>query len=107
MRTVCHKRAALISTSRFRGWCLYAKLVDYLALRKPVLALVPDPSEARTWLTRTNLGVFLDGEKAADKLTRVLADSLYIQVQPNEKECDRFTARRQTESSIGMFEKLL
>ena len=29
-------------------WTCFAKMVDYLALQKPVLAMVPDPSEART-----------------------------------------------------------
>jgi glycosyltransferase involved in cell wall biosynthesis len=54
--------AAVICTSRFYPWWTsFAKVVDYIALKKPVITVVPNPSEARKWLQLTNLGVFLDG----------------------------------------------
>jgi len=100
--------ALLVSSRLYRWWCLHAKLVDYIALRIPVLAVVPDPSEARTHLTRAGLGVFLDGDREA--CARRLSDFLEGRMQmppPDEAECERFTARRQAEAFAGLFEEVL
>lgn len=97
----------LLSSRRFRWWCLYAKLVDYLALRKPVLAVVPDPSEARTRLTQAGLGVFLDGDIPA--CSERLADFLTGRREPprpDPEECDRYLAGRQVQSFVEVFEEL-
>lgn len=91
-----------------RWWCLAAKLVDYLALRKPVLALVPDPSEARSRLSEAGLGIFLDGSRDAMKteLTRALRAG-GGGILPNEEVCERYTARRQVASFAAVFDQLL
>jgi glycosyltransferase involved in cell wall biosynthesis len=97
----------LLSSRRFPWWCLYAKLVDYLALRKPVVAVVPDPSEARTRLVRAGLGVFLDGEIPA--CSERLADFLTGRREPprpDPEECDRYLAGRQVQSFVEVFEGL-
>lgn len=89
-------------------WCLHAKLVDYLAMKKPVLAMVPDPSEARTRLSRAGLGVFLDGGDGAR--AHRLADFLSGRLPPpvaDADECARYTAGRQAEAFVGVFESLL
>jgi glycosyltransferase involved in cell wall biosynthesis len=88
-------------------WCLYAKMVDYIALKKPVIALVPDPSEARTRLNETGLGIFLDGniDVCARKLAQFISNTL-PPVIPNEEACDRYTATRQTEEFVKVFERL-
>jgi glycosyltransferase involved in cell wall biosynthesis len=88
-------------------WCLPAKMVDYIALKKPVLALVPDPSEARTRLHETGLGVFLDGgDNARARTLALFIDNKLPPVVPNEEACGRYTAPRQTEEFVKIFERL-
>jgi glycosyltransferase involved in cell wall biosynthesis len=98
----------LITSCRFRWWCLYAKMVDYIALRKPVVAVLPDPSEARTRLTRAGLGVFLDGDRRIRAAK--LADFLLKRserIRPDPAECNRYLASRQVESFVELFETLV
>ncbi|MCX7804002.1 MAG: hypothetical protein N3A38_02320 [Planctomycetota bacterium] len=89
-------------------WCLFAKLVDYIAMRKPVLAMVPDPSEARTRLTRAGLGIFLDGpeEAAAGRLGEFLLGR-GPEIRPDAVECAKYTAESQALAFAGVFEKVL
>jgi glycosyltransferase involved in cell wall biosynthesis len=99
--------AVLISSRLFGWWCLHAKLVDYIALRKHVVALVPDPSEARTRLTKAGLGVFLDGDQ--DACVRMLTDFLLGRLAlptPDVEECGRYTAQRQVEEFVKVFESV-
>lgn len=90
-----------------RWWTNAAKMTDYIGMRKPVLAVVPDPSEARTALTRSGLGIFLDGspEDRAKLLTDFLLGKHKMPV-PNESECERYTAHRQVQSFAELFEAL-
>lgn len=100
--------AGVLLTNRlFRWWCLYAKMVDYLALRKPVVAVLPDPSEARTRLTNAGLGIFLDGphDKCATKLADFLTGSS-VRPRPEVAECDRFLASSQVQSFVELFEEV-
>jgi len=93
-------------TSAF-WWTSFAKMTDYIGMRKPVLAVVPDPSEARTALTRSRLGIFLDGSR--DNRVKLLADFLlgkHKLPSPDEEECDRYTARHQVQSFVKVFESL-
>ena len=89
-------------------WNLHAKLVDYAGLRKPVVALVPDPSEARSVLGRSNLGVFLDGdlEQATTKLAAFFNGEL-PPPEPVAAECDRYLARSQVAAFASVFESLV
>jgi hypothetical protein len=104
------RRAAagiLIPGTRAYWWTTFAKMTDYIGMRKPVLAVVPDPSEARTALTRSRLGIFLDGP--AERRVQILSDFLlgkYQMPAPDEDECDRYTARRQVQSFVDIFESL-
>ncbi len=98
----------LLTARHFRWWCLYAKMVDYIAMRKPVVALVPDPSEARTRLTHAGLGVFLDGDR--ERCASTLADFLLGRAgrpEPVASECDRYLATSQVESFVEVFEGLI
>lgn len=90
-----------------RWWTNAAKMTDFIGMRKPVLAVVPDPSEARTALTRSRLGVFLDGslENRTEILTNFLLGKLKLPA-PDENECDRYTARHQVQSFVDLFESL-
>ncbi len=84
----------LISTPWLQWWCLYAKLVDFLALEKPVLALVPPTSEARTHLEEAGLGVFVDGPEGAGAMLRFFCDG-WNPEGVNQAYCHTFTARKQ------------
>jgi glycosyltransferase involved in cell wall biosynthesis len=88
-------------------WTSFAKMTDCIGMRKPVVAVVPDPSEARTALTRSRLGIFLDGSPR-NRIT-ILTDFLlgkYKLPVPDENECERYTARHQVKSFVELFESL-
>ena len=105
-RLVSHATAGLlIPGQRRHWWTLFAKMTDYMGLRKPVIACVPEPSEARSHLMRGNLGVFLDGDKdqQAGVLTRFLLDPASLGA-PNDAECERFTVQQQVQSFAGVFQ---
>jgi hypothetical protein len=97
----------LIPGNRAYWWTTFAKMTDYIGMRKPVVAVVPDPSEARTALTRSRLGVFLDGP--VERRVQILTDFLlgnHKMAAPDEDECDRYTALRQVQSFVEIFESL-
>lgn len=94
--TLCYGQNAL-------WWCLPAKLVDYHALRKPVLAVVPNPSEARARLSETRLGIFLDGAQAQATFEAALLRG-GASVTPDVSECERYLATRQVEAFARVFE---
>lgn len=102
------KAGVLLTARHFRWWCLYAKMVDYIAMRKPVVALVSDPSEARTRLNHAGLGVFLDGDR--DRCASTLTDFLLGRAgrpDPVASECDRYLATAQVKSFVEIFEGLI
>jgi len=105
LRDAC--AGVLIPGSRAFWWTSFAKMTDCIGMRKPVVAVVPDPSEARTALTRTRLGIFLDGSSA--NRTKILTDFLLGKHKlpaPDEDECERYTARHQVQSFVELFESL-
>jgi glycosyltransferase involved in cell wall biosynthesis len=89
-------------------WCLAAKLVDYLALQKPVLALVSDPSEARTRLTEAGLGIFLDGDDSA-AIRRLVAALIAggAAVVGDVNVCRRYTVEHQVQAFARVFDDVL
>jgi hypothetical protein len=97
----------LIPGNRAYWWTTFAKMTDYIGMRKPVVAVVPDPSEARTALTRSRLGIFLDG--SVERRVQILRDFLlgkHKMAAPDKDECDRYTAQRQVQSFVEIFESL-
>jgi glycosyltransferase involved in cell wall biosynthesis len=97
----------LIPGTRAYWWTSFAKMTDCIGMRKPVVAVVPDPSEARTALTRSRLGIFLDGSPV--NRIKILTDFLlgkYKLPAPDEDECNRYTARHQVKSFVELFESL-
>jgi glycosyltransferase involved in cell wall biosynthesis len=97
----------LIPGTRAYWWTTFAKMTDYIGMRKSVVAIVPDPSEARTALTRSRLGVFLDG--SAEHRAQILSNFLLGKHQmpaPDENECARYTACHQVHSFVEIFESL-
>ncbi len=107
---IAHAQAAvLIGATQFRWAILYAKLIDYLAMKKPVIALVPDPSEARKWLQRTGLGIFLDGSLTEQSalLARVVEEGPSKFVQPVPRECERFGVEHQVRAFSEVLDSAL
>jgi hypothetical protein len=97
----------LIPGTRAYWWTTFAKMTDCIGMRVPVVAIVPDPSEARTALTRSRLGVFLDG--SAERRAQILSDFLlrrHKMPTPDENECARYTAGHQVHSFAEIFESL-
>lgn len=101
------KAGLLVPGINSRWWTNAAKMTDYIGMRKPVVAVVPDPSEARTALTRSGLGIFLDGsvEQRTRILTSFLLGSHPLQ-DPVAEECDRYMVSSQVRSFAELFESL-
>lgn len=98
--------ATLPYGTRARWWCLPAKLVDYHALKKPVLAIVPNPSEARARLSETGLGIFLDGPDAQSTFNAALRAG-GNSVRANESECSRYLVEQQVAAFARVFDGVL
>ena len=101
-------RACLLIPGQAMWWANFAKLVDYVALRKPVIAILPDPSEARSVLTHARLGVFLDGTQDArvSTLVEFLSGNLSLPAADDEV-CRRYTASSQVQAFVNVFEQVL
>jgi hypothetical protein len=82
-------------------------MVDYIALQKPVISLVPNISEARSELEKANLGIFLgEGEDENVELLHKYFAFNNFDVQPNKDFCKRYLASKQVEAFIEIFKKL-
>lgn len=97
----------LLSGNTSLWWTNFAKLVDYIALKKQVLAFVPDISEARSELKKAGLGVFISNDSKGENKLRELfkisnEEEKYIDVE----YCKKYLASSQTKSFIKIFEKL-
>jgi glycosyltransferase involved in cell wall biosynthesis len=88
-------------------WTNFAKMTDFIGMRKPVVAVVSDPSEARSALTRTGLGIFLDGsvKEKADKLAEFVLGEHRLP-PPNQSECERYTVHSQVRSFAEIFDRV-
>lgn len=103
-RIIGAQAVLLIPGSNSHWWTNFAKMVDYIGLQKNVLAIVPNPSEARKELTNANLGWFMDSEdEAIDIFEKVLNQQT---LKPNDEYCEKYLASTQTKSFIEIFEKL-
>lgn len=98
------KAVLLIPGLHSHWWTNFAKMVDYIGLQKNVLAIVPNPSEARKELTFANLGMFMDTEEEAIKIIKLVLSGHTL--QPNEVYCKKYLASTQTNAFIEIFESL-
>jgi glycosyltransferase involved in cell wall biosynthesis len=88
-------------------WCSFAKMVDYIALQVPVIAKVPELSEAKLQLTTAGLGVFLTGKEKNDiKTLDFFFSSSKPLIQANDYYCKRYLATAQVKAFIEVFKKL-
>ena len=101
------KYVLLINGDKAYWWCVFAKLIDYIALKKQVLAFVPEISEAKKELLKTNTATFLkfNEEYSVQKLRELLINPQIIK-EPNDDYCKRYLASSQVKAFINVFEKL-
>ena len=87
-------------------WTNYAKMVDYIALKKPVISLLPPISEAKNELKKAGLLILLttDFDENVKKMIQVFTTR--YEVQSHDKYCKRYLATSQTNDFIEIFEKL-
>ncbi|WP_100644243.1 glycosyltransferase [Alteromonas facilis] len=98
--------ACLLIPGNSLWWTNFAKLVDYIAMKKTVIADVPLISEARHELERSGLGVFLSGELIDD--TNVLLDLFDARRQTiNHEYCKTYLASSQVASFAKVFNQQL
>ncbi len=96
----------LINGAYSLWWCSFAKLVDYIALKKRVVAFIPAISEARSELSKSGLGVFLNyDDESALKLKQIILEKDH-QESVNKEYCKRYLASSQVKSFIEIFENL-
>jgi hypothetical protein len=103
-KTLKKAKATLLITHRYYPWwCAFAKMTDYISLGRPVISVLPDPSEARKWLEKSGLGVFLDGDvqEAARTLEHFLKENSSFEGDPAIKQL--FSV----ENQVDNFDKLL
>lgn len=98
----------ILSGSTRYWWTNFAKLVDYIGLKKPVFAAVSTLSESRRVLTDTQLGIFLDGNVEKDVNTFVKAvNSGSKNIQGSAQHCRQYLASEMAASFNAIFERLL
>ena len=100
------KFAILLSGKNTLWWTNFAKLVDYIALQKPVLAMVPSISEARSELSKAGLGIFLDDNNKMEGQLENLINGDLILPECNIEYCKNYLASTQVKSFIKVFESL-
>ncbi|PHR13025.1 MAG: hypothetical protein COA40_05765 [Aequorivita sp.] len=101
------KYTLILSGTSAHWWNNFAKLVDYIALKKRVIALVPEISEAKNELEKANLGIFLgeDDFKNIEILKQTFAQNNFNK-NINFEYCKRYLASSQTKSFIKVFNSL-
>jgi len=100
--------AVLIPGRNTFWWTNFAKMVDFIGLQVPVLAILPDPSEARTQLSKAGLGIFLDHTKESQvqKIKETILNSKGM-ISPQDSACEQYLSSNMTKSFVTLFEKML
>lgn len=103
---ICKSKAAVLIPGRTAFWWNnFAKMVDYIGLQIPVLAMVPLLSEARTQLTKAGNGIFLDDEKkSVELIISVFLSDFKLSI--NHQYCKIYLASSQVKAFIDIFNEL-
>lgn len=101
-------KACILTPGESRYWWTnFAKMVDYIALGVPVIAHVPELSEARKELKRAGLGFFLHQNSAEQDAMRL---ELWLQtidrVNPGTDYRKRYLASSQVAAFAKLFDEL-
>lgn len=102
---VASKACLLISGRYSHWWNNFAKMVDYIALKQPVLAIIPDPSEARKELNKAGLGLFLDDNTEENAQLMLQFFSGELRLEPTDY-CSRYLAKTQVNDFAQIFKLL-
>ena len=98
----------ILSGSTRYWWANFAKLVDYIGLKKPVFAVVPQLSESRRVLSEAKLGIFLDGNPSEDIEILVRAiNTRNAGIIADQNVCKEYLASQMADSFNSIFETLL
>lgn len=101
------KYALILVGTKTHWWNNFAKLVDYIALKKKVIALVPNISEAKSELEKAGLGIFLgDDENENVQILKHAFENKNSITEVNNDYCNRYLASSQTKSFIEVLNKL-
>ncbi len=100
------KYVLLINGEKAYWWTVFAKLIDYIALKKQVIAFVPDISEAKNELTKANIATFLKFDQESVSRFREMLTQPQLEKIPNEEYCKRYLASSQVAAFINVFEEL-
>ncbi|MCV2886691.1 hypothetical protein OE749_18525 [Aestuariibacter sp. AA17] len=85
----------------------FAKLVDYLAFKKPVLADVAKISEARSALAEAGLGLFLTGDMDKDKSLLTSVTTREYGKAVNHEYCRQYLASSQVSAFVDVFDRVV
>ncbi|MDR2919875.1 MAG: hypothetical protein LBV72_10985 [Tannerella sp.] len=98
--------ALTIIGEKAHWWNNSAKLTDYIALQKQVIALVPDISETKSELSKAGLGIFIKQDEKSIRLLTDLFNGGKMEQEVDKKYCKRYLASNQVKSFINLFEKV-
>lgn len=89
-------------------WCNFAKMVDYIALRKYIIADVSDPSEAKREIEKTEKGIFLTQNLDNDiKIVTNYLEKTVNDFQSKNEYYKSYLASSQVKSFVKVFDNLL
>ena len=95
-------KACLIPGYDALWWTNFAKMVDYIALQVPVLAMVPMVSEARAELLKAKIGIFIDNYNQGIRVIENIFNQ-NVQILPDKNYCGNYLASQQVNSFINIF----
>ena len=99
--------ALMIPGTTSLWWTNFAKMVDYIALKKKVIALVPQISEAKSELNKVGLGIFLgDNETENIEILKDAFSKKNTVVEADINYCNKYFASSQTKSFIKIFNSI-
>ncbi len=101
------KFVVLTNGEKAHWWNTFAKMIDYIALEKQVLAFVPEISEARKELTKSNTAIFLKYNDESVFLLKNVLQTGSIGKKVNRQYCKRYLASSQVKAFINVFEEIL
>lgn len=96
------RAAVLIPGYDALWWTNFAKMVDYIALQVPVLAMVPMVSEARAELLKAKVGIFIDNYNQGIRVIENIFNQ-NVRILPDKNYCDNYLASQQVNSFINIF----
>ena len=92
----------------FKGASLPQKVFEYMAARRPILALAPNDSSVAEYLARTGTGISADPDDVDDIATKLklLYDTKGEFLIRDEHEIGKYSRRSLTQELAGIFDSL-